>query len=91
MIFIRRGSQAGNEKCRIGLSGGVSTYGYVAGSPLTAIDSRGLQLTTVDGFCAQNPSVILLFLRRGLPRLPRYGACLPAVMMQSGRVPRGKG
>lgn len=37
----------------IGLGGGVSTYGYVGGSPLGAVDPLGLAATTVDACVAR--------------------------------------
>ena len=39
----------------IGLAGGVNTYAYVGGNPLTGIDSRGLFMTSVDAACLQDP------------------------------------
>lgn len=40
----------------IGLSGGISTYGYVGGNPLNGIDPLGLAFTTVDAYCTRNPT-----------------------------------
>jgi RHS repeat-associated protein len=39
----------------IGLDGGINTYNYVNGNPVTYVDPSGLFLTSVDAACITNP------------------------------------
>jgi RHS repeat-associated protein len=39
----------------IGLQGGLNTYGYVGGNPISKIDPLGLYESTVQAWCRQNP------------------------------------
>jgi RHS repeat-associated protein len=43
------------ESDPIGLGGGVNTYAYTAGNPVSFIDPTGLYLTSVDAACAIDP------------------------------------
>jgi len=44
------------ESDPVGLMGGLSTYSYVGGAPLSGVDIRGLAAeTTVTSWCRQNP------------------------------------
>jgi RHS repeat-associated protein len=39
----------------IGLGGGLNTYGYVGGDPISKVDPIGLYESTVQSWCRQNP------------------------------------
>lgn len=43
------------ESDPIGLDGGVNTFGYVGGNPLSYVDQSGLAFTTVDATCMRDP------------------------------------
>ncbi|WP_212722943.1 RHS repeat protein [Zooshikella ganghwensis] len=51
------------ESDPIGLSGGLNTFAYVEGNPANYVDPFGLQLTTVDSWCGQNPKACAAAMR----------------------------